>query len=91
MPPTSPASENVAALAASTLAGAPDVTANSDYKGLEALEQQPLDTITYTKALYAGVRLQVRARAPRGFRISKVKAHVDPDSCADDRDRYLAL
>ncbi len=69
LPPTSPASEHVAALAASTLVGAtPAATAFSDYIGLEALEAQPLNTITYRKSIYAGVRLQMRARAPSGLR-----------------------
>ena len=91
LPPSSPAAENVAALAASTLAGGPNSTALSDYRGVEALEQQPYDVITYRKAMYSGVRLQVRARAPQGFSIAKVKAHVCPDSCTDARERFLAL
>ena len=92
LPATSPASEHVAALAATAFVGAtPAATAFSDYQGLHALEEKPMHTITYRKSIYSGIRVQIKARAPPGFKICKVQAHVDPQACTDPRARYLAL
>ncbi len=82
----------MAALAATQFVGAtPAATAYSDYLGLDGLEGKPMHTITYRKSIYAGVRVQIKARAPEGFRICKVPAHIDPETCTEPRARFLAL
>ncbi len=74
---TSPASENVAVLAAAALSPTA-VTAHSDYEGVEHLELMDEHTLTYGKAEYAGVRVQARGRAPSGFRILKSQGTCEP-------------
>jgi hypothetical protein len=79
LPQTSPASEHVAVLALASIASAP-VRANSDYQGIEALEVQEHEVISHRKAMYGGVKLEIRCRAPEGFSVRKVKGHVDPQT-----------
>ena len=55
LPQTSPASENVAVLAAATIAQA-SITAHSDYSGVPGLENLGRDVITYRKSNYADVK-----------------------------------
>ena len=65
LPQTSPASETVAVLAGATEAEH-SVNLHSDYKGLEGLEAEPIDAISYRKSIYAGPKLLARARTPAG-------------------------
>jgi hypothetical protein len=53
----------------------------SDYKGHVGLEAQPLEIVGHRRSLYAGLRLQTRARAGPNFKITKVKGH---DQIRDD-------
>jgi hypothetical protein len=86
LPQSSPASEHVAALALATIAKAPACAA-SDYEGLAALEAQDADTVSYRKSIYAEVKLEIRGRAPTGFRVRKVRGHVNPETCTS-RDEW---
>ena len=90
LPQSSAAAEHVPVLALACIASAP-VVALSDYQGLEALEEKDMDIITYRKSMYGGVKLQIRGRAPAGFKVKKVKGHVDPLSCTSQEDARLAL
>ena len=90
LPQTSPASENVAVLAAATLTQRVD-EARSDYKALEGIESQGLDKLLHRKSTYAGVRRLVRGRAPSQFTVTHVPGHVDPDACDTAEERYNAL
>ncbi len=65
LPQSSPAAETVAVLAGASEAEHA-ITLHSDYKGLEKLEEAPRDAISHRKAIYAGPKLQARARAPDG-------------------------
>ncbi len=89
-PQTSPASENVAALAAATLTRTVD-EARSDYKALEGIESQSLDRLLHRKSTYAGVRRLIRGRAPSQFKVTHVPGHVDPSTCTDAEERFNAL
>ena len=64
LPQSSPAAESVAVLAVDMRAQ-DAATANSDYQGHAGLEEQPMDAITCRKAIYAGVRMEARARSRR--------------------------
>ena len=90
LPQSAGAAEHVAALALATRAEQA-VEALVDYKGLENLQDASVDVISYRKNIYSGLKLQARARAPQGFKISKVKAHVNPDDCQDPVDKFRAL
>ena len=90
LPQSSPASEHIAALALATHATSA-VDALSDYKGLEHFEDAPQDVISRRQSIYSGVRVQIRARAPQGFRVVKVAAHVVQESCTSEVDRFRAL
>ena len=72
LPQTSPASEHVAGLAAATAKGEGVTVANSDYKGLEALEERPAFAVYERTQIYSGVKAQIVGRRPQGFRIRKV-------------------
>ena len=90
MPNTSPASENVAALAAATLS--PTITqARSDYKGLEGLQDRDLHAISNRRSPYAGVHKLIRGKAPSGFSVTKVPGHIRPEDCVTDADRLNAI
>jgi predicted secreted protein len=67
------------------------VDALSDYKGLERFEEAPQDVISRRQSIYSGVKVQLRARAPKGFRVVKVAAHVAQEDCTSAEERYRAL
>ena len=75
-PSTSPASENVAALATTHFPRIDDI--RSDYKGLAGLEDQTPAQIYNRKGLYSGVRRILRGVAP-GRRVTHVRGHANPD------------
>ncbi len=80
MPKSSPASENVAGLAAATLS--PTIKeARTDYAGLEGLHNWSLHALSNRKSPYAGVHRQIRGRAPAGFTVVKVRGHAQLDDC----------
>ncbi len=90
LPQSSPASENVAPLAAVLLSERVE-TAFSDFQGVIGLEQLPMQQLGHRKVIYAEVRVQTRGRAGPRFKVVKVPAHVDPDTCSDPEERYRAL
>jgi hypothetical protein len=90
LPQSSPASEHVAPLAAVLLSQSVH-TALSDYSGVVGLESAPVQTLCHRKSMYAGLRLEIRGRSGPNFAVRKVPAHVDPDSCSDPEERFLAL
>ncbi len=90
LPQTSPASEHVAVLALAMRA-AHHVEALSNYKGLEGLEDAPSDVISYRKSIYSGLKLQARARAPKGFKVVKVQGHANVEACDTPADRFRAI
>ncbi len=89
LPQTSPASEMVAILAGATEAEH-SINLHSDYKGLEGLEEAPRDAISYRKSIYSGPKLLTRARAPSGFKVTKVKGHVNLEDCTTEEERFWA-
>ncbi len=91
LPQTSPASEHVAGLAAANAPGGQVECALSDYKGLDQLQDRAPWDVYARQQIYAGVKLQILGRAPQGFRIIKVPAHVEVTSGMSQRARYLAL
>ncbi len=93
LPQTSPASEHVATLAAVTAPGAGVTQANSDYKGLEHVEQMPAYAVYDRSQIYAGVKLEICGRMPSGFRVVKVKVkgHANPEEASTARGRYEAV
>ena len=50
-----------------------------------------MQTISHRKAMYSGVHVHVRGKAPRGFEVLNVKGHVDPDQRTDPEERNRAL
>ncbi len=91
LPQTSPASEHVAALAAAAAPGGRVSCALSDYKGLERLEDKAPWIVYARQQIYAGVKLQIRGRASKDFKIVKVKGHADLEAAQTERERYLAV
>ena len=90
LPATSPASEHVAVLAAATLSTRAD-EARSDYKGLEGLEQHPLERLLHRKSMYSGVKRLIRGLAPPPFKVVHVPGHVDPSSVDSAEERFNAI
>ena len=90
LPQSSGAAEYVAALALTTRATR-EIEALVDYQGLIGLLEASLDTISYRKNIYSGLKLQTRAKAPRGSTFSKVQAHVNPETCTDPMVYFRAI
>ncbi len=90
LPQSSGAAEHVAVLALATRAEQA-VDALADYNGLENLQDAPEDVVSYRKSIYSGLKLQTRARAPKGFRVLKVQGHASPDDYEDPEDKFRAI
>ena len=91
LPQTSPASEHVACLAAAAAPGGQVSCALSDYKGLEHLEAKAPWTVYNRQQIYAGVKLQIRGKAPNDFKVEKVKGHARVEEASTEREKYLAV
>ena len=91
LPQTSPAAEHVAGLAAAAAPGGLVACALSDYQGLAHLQDKAPWIVYARQQIYAGVKLQILGRAPRGFRIEKVKGHTELNATLTARERYLAI
>ncbi len=89
LPQTSPAAENVGALAAAALADL-NTEAASDYKAIDGLMDATLRKVNSHRSPYAGVRRQIRGRAKAGFAISWCPGHVAEDTCESAEDLFKA-
>ena len=91
LPQTSPASEHVAGVAAATAPGGGITKVNSDYQGLEHVEEQPPHLLYSRSQLYAGPKMLIVGRRPPNFRIHKVQGHADIDGAPTARARFEAI
>ncbi len=91
LPQTSPASEHVATLAAATAPGGHVTRVNSDYKGLEHVEELQPHQLYARSQIYSGARQQLIGKMPAGFRVFKVQGHANVEAARTARERYEAL
>ena len=90
VPQTSPATEHLGVLKASTISDEVEKV-NSDYKGLDRIETMPPECILHHRSLYAGLKRRIMALKPPRMQVEHCKAHVNPDLCTNRRDKFLAL
>ena len=64
---------------------------NSDYQGLEHLEERSNHQVYHRLQIYAGVRSLIIGSMPQGFRIHEVRGHADADAATSDRERLEAI
>ena len=90
LPQSAGAAETVAVLAGA-IEAAHAVQLHTDYQNLDGLERAPHDVVSHRKAIYAGPRIQARARAPEGSKVQKVRGHANLEDCHTEQERFEAM